>query len=420
MSISKSRDSIVKSSYAELYGHILDGIENKKSIMIWGDPGIGKTSIIRYIAKLLDYHLELIILSSKSQYDVAGMPINVGKDDIADNVVEYSMASFLYNSKKIFKEHKKNTIFLFDEINTADRFTLAPAYQFLQERGIGDDKFHENDIIIASGNYDDTGGLTEKMPLPLAGRVKHIYLEVSADDWINIYASRNNIHPLIISFFQKPDNNCHFMNFDYEALNASACKSFASPRTLDALSDDLYTLFRNKKSLTCGDEHIDGVRKSIREYLMDSFIGQVNDQEYASKIYNNDYMLAMIQSHIGIDAGNAFYEWAVLGSKLPPVEDFFNGVLDEDKLVKDIGDGLNDLFYIFSNSACTYLKRESEKGSDVSEKLNKYIAFIKDNFSELNFTYAAVILVMVVYKIKFNHSKVNEIDSMFRAYKKVA
>ena len=120
MSISKSRDSIVKSSYAELYGHILDGIENKKSIMIWGDPGIGKTSIIRYIAKLLDYHLELIILSSKSQYDVAGMPINVGKNEIADNVVEYSMASFLYNSKRVFKEHKKNTIFLFDEINTAE------------------------------------------------------------------------------------------------------------------------------------------------------------------------------------------------------------------------------------------------------------------------------------------------------------
>lgn len=421
MSKEISRDLIVKSSYAELYNHILDGIENKKSIMIWGDPGIGKTSIAYHISELLKYNLELVILSSKTQYDVAGMPINVDGDDIAENIVKYSMPEFIYNSRKVFKETGKHTVFLFDEINTADRFTLAPAYQYLQERGVGNDKFHDNDIVIASGNYDNTGGLTEKMPLPLANRVKHIYLEVKAEDWIKIYASKNNIHPLIVSFYQKAEHNRFFMNFNYEELNASECKSFASPRSIESMSDDLYTYFRNVKGENSTDNrsNIDFVRSKVKDYLIEDYYESRNSSSYNSIVYNESYLLALIQSHIGIEAGFKFYEWVELGSKLPSAEDFLDNKIDDKNLVADLGDGLNDVFYIFANSICIHLKSIERSGGDPTKYLNRYVSFIDDNFGEVNFSYAVVVLIMIIYKIKFNHDTVNNIDRMFEVYKKV-
>lgn len=418
MSLNISDNQIVKSSYAQLYLHILDAIENKKSVMIWGHPGIGKTSIIRHISKLMDYHLEMILLSTKTQYDVAGMAVNVAKDDIADNVVSYSMASFLYNSRKVFKETGKNTVFLFDEINTAERFTLAPAYQFLQDRSVDGDKFHENDIVIASGNYEDTGGLTEKMPLPLANRVKHIYLEVTADEWIKIYAVHNNIHPLIISFLSNDANKKHFMNFDYEKLNASQCKSFASTRSLESLSDDLYTYYRNVAGEFNDNVELGRVRATVKDYLTVALYGEMSDSKYIKTMYTDDYLIGLIQSHIGVEAGADFYEWVKLGVLLPSPIDFLSGTISEAETLKLINSN-EDMIYIFANNICIYLKSLKDGDTNKSKYINKYIKFIDDNFGKSIYSYCVVILIMCVYRIKFNYDEIDNIDYIFEIYSKI-
>ena len=189
-------------------------IEAKLPTFIWGSPGIGKSSIVKQIAK--DKGLEFIDLrlSLLDPTDLKGIPFFDNKN----NEAVWALPNFLP------KDNKSCGILFLDEINTAPPSVQAAAYQLVLDRRVGDYELPDGWAIVAAGNKESDRGVVYRMPPPLANRFVHLDMEVNFQDWKS-WAYQNGIEPSIIAFLNY--DNSKLFNFD----PANNEKSFATPRS---------------------------------------------------------------------------------------------------------------------------------------------------------------------------------------------
>ena len=189
-------------------------IDRKLPVFIWGAPGIGKSSIVKQIAK--DKKLEFIDLrlSLLDPTDLKGIPFF--NAETKEGV--WAKPSFLPSL-----EGSKGILFL-DEINTAPPAVQASAYQLILDRRVGEYELPEGWSIIAAGNRENDRGVVYKMPPPLANRFVHFEMEVDFSDW-KAWAYSVKIDSSIIAYLAYDKS----MLFTFDANSNE--KSFATPRS---------------------------------------------------------------------------------------------------------------------------------------------------------------------------------------------
>jgi hypothetical protein len=189
-------------------------IESQIPVFVWGSPGIGKSSIIKQIAK--DKGLEFVDLrlSLLDPTDLKGIPFF----DKENNEAVWASPNFL---PKV--PNSKGILFL-DEINTAPPSVQASAYQLVLDRKVGDYELPKGWSIVAAGNNESDRGVVYRMPPPLANRFVHLSMEVSFEDWKS-WAYANEIDSSIIAFLHYDSTKL----FDFDPSKNQ--KSFPTPRS---------------------------------------------------------------------------------------------------------------------------------------------------------------------------------------------
>ncbi len=189
-------------------------IIKKLPVFIWGAPGIGKSSIVKQIAKSQNLEFIDLRLSLLDPTDLKGIPFF--NADTKEGV--WAKPSFLPSV-----EGSKGILFL-DEINTAPPAVQASAYQLVLDRKVGEYELPEGWSIVAAGNRENDRGVVYKMPPPLANRFVHFEMEVDFNDWKS-WAYSVNIQSSIIAYLAYDKS----MLFTFDA--SSNEKSFATPRS---------------------------------------------------------------------------------------------------------------------------------------------------------------------------------------------
>lgn len=144
--------------------------------IVWGAPGIGKTSAIYSIADGLGLHAECIIASLREPSDFAGLPIVAGQ-----RVVLAPPAW----AERIVARHEEGgaSILFFDEISTAPPATQAALLRVVLERQVGDLKLPDDTAIVAAANPAEMAAGGWDLSAPLANRFCHITAGVDAGAW---------------------------------------------------------------------------------------------------------------------------------------------------------------------------------------------------------------------------------------------
>jgi hypothetical protein len=199
-------------------------IVQKLPVFIWGAPGIGKSSIVKAIAKENDLSFLDVRLSLLDPTDLKGIPFFNAKT----NEGVWAKPSFLPSDP-----HSKGILFL-DEINAAPPAVQASAYQLILDRKIGEYELPQGWSIIAAGNRESDRGVVYKMPPPLANRFVHFEMEVDFEDWKQ-WAYQNRTDSSIIAYLSYDKT----MLFTFDALSKE--KSFATPRSWDYVNTILKT-----------------------------------------------------------------------------------------------------------------------------------------------------------------------------------
>ncbi|MBN2825782.1 MAG: MoxR family ATPase [Campylobacterales bacterium] len=190
-------------------------IDQKLPVFIWGAPGIGKSSIVKAIAKEQEMEFIDLRLSLLDPTDLKGIPFF----DSSTNEGVWAKPSFLPKS-----DNQSKGILFLDEINSAPPAVQASAYQLVLDRKVGEYELPKGWSIVAAGNRENDRGVVYRMPPPLANRFVHFEMEVDFEDW-KAWAYSQGIEASIIAFLQYDPSQ--LFNFDPTTNQ----KSFASPRS---------------------------------------------------------------------------------------------------------------------------------------------------------------------------------------------
>jgi hypothetical protein len=197
-------------------------MNTNRAMFLWGQPGVGKSSVISQVAETHGRKVIDVRLSQLESVDLRGMP----QIDKKTDRVHWISPEFLP------RETDGPTILLLDEMNSGLPSTQAAAYQLVLDRRLGSYKVPDNCAIIAAGNRETDRGVTYTMPAPLANRFIHIDFEVNFQDWQK-WAITTGIRSEVTSF----------LNFRPGLLNDfdPDKKAFPTPRSWQFVSDTMTT-----------------------------------------------------------------------------------------------------------------------------------------------------------------------------------
>ena len=198
------------------------GVEMAEPIMLWGPPGVGKSEGVYQACQKANGLLVDIRLSQYDSVDLRGIPV-----PSEGLTVWHAPSTLPFKGNANFEEAASKPIFLFlDEINAAAPAVAAVAYQLINDRAVGEHKLMDNVTVIAAGNRESDGGVTNRMPTPLANRFTHIEVDADPDSWCE-WAQANGLDPMGIAFIQWQKSKL----LVFKREQAIKDKAFATPRT---------------------------------------------------------------------------------------------------------------------------------------------------------------------------------------------
>ena len=144
---------------SEFLGKIVDN-NIDASLMIWGAPGIGKSSVVENVAKTRGLELIDLRISQLAPTDLIGIPVPT--DDKA-----------YWYPPEFLPTEGKGILFL-DEINMAPPAVQGIAQQLILDRKVGSYQVPDGWFIWSAGNRKEDYAAVFDMPAPLANRFMHV------------------------------------------------------------------------------------------------------------------------------------------------------------------------------------------------------------------------------------------------------
>jgi len=206
---------------------------NRKPIILWGAPGIGKSAIIQALPARLaeltinEYSLIDLRLSQLMPEDLRGVP------SIVDGRTTWNIPTGLPQAHT----HGTHGILFLDEIFLASASIQAAAYQLLQDRCIGDYVLPDGWVVLAASNRpEDKAGLGGSFNAAIANRFAcHFDIIADVDAWIN-WAAGADVVPDMIAFLQFRQELLHQYP---DGGIPKGTVAYATPRSWSAASDIL-------------------------------------------------------------------------------------------------------------------------------------------------------------------------------------
>lgn len=159
----------------------------KLSTMIWGPPGIGKSSIVAQTAQAHDLEMIDLRLSQLAPTDLRGLPVA----DHNDGVSRWYPPEFLPRAGR--------GILFLDEVNLAPPAIQGIAQQLILDRRVGSYTVPDEWFIWAAGNRKEDRAAVFDMPAPLANRFLHLVVEPDFESF-KAYALAHGIHEHLLAF----------------------------------------------------------------------------------------------------------------------------------------------------------------------------------------------------------------------------
>ena len=155
------------------------------SLMLWGPPGIGKSSIVAEVARQHDLQLVDLRLSQLAPTDLRGLPV-------AENGVSR------WFPPEFLPTEGRGILFL-DEINMAPPAMQGIAQQLILDRQVGSYKVPDGWYIWAAGYRKADRAAVFEMPSALANRFIHLDLVPDLDSF-KAWGLRSGLSEQVLAF----------------------------------------------------------------------------------------------------------------------------------------------------------------------------------------------------------------------------
>ena len=202
------------------------GLGKKISTMLHGEPGIGKTQVAEALARYIGGPLYDVRLTTIEPSDLRGLPY-----------YDHEQKQTVWYRPEDLPRMGPAILFL-DELSAASPQLQPTVYGLLQERRVGQHKLPDDVMIIAAGNTVEDGAVAFELGTAIADRMVHLFVQASAEDWLNNYAIPAGLHPAVTAFIKtRPD----LLSNNRECLTQGKMIA-TTPRSWDRVSQILSTV----------------------------------------------------------------------------------------------------------------------------------------------------------------------------------
>ncbi len=194
-----------------------------RPVFIWGQPGIGKSSLVEEFAMQVGLDCQTLLGTQLAAEDLIGVPRIVGEGDKAKS---------RFCPPEAIARDEPYVLFL-DELNGASHEVQKAFYSLILDRRLGNYELHPQSVVIGAGNRSQDSAIVRPMSSALVNRLVHVHLVSSARDWLD-WARRNGVHPWVTDYIgQRPDH--------LAAAPPRHEEPFSTPRAWHMLSDLLHS-----------------------------------------------------------------------------------------------------------------------------------------------------------------------------------
>lgn len=155
------------------------------SVMIWGPPGVGKSSVVAQVAREGGLGFVDLRLAQLAPTDLRGLPVAEG------GVARWYPPEFLPT--------RGDGVLFLDELNMAPPTMQGLAQQLVLDRRVGSYVVPDGWFIWAAGNRKEDRAAVFDMPAPVANRFVHLEVGPHLESFRS-YAVARGIHERIVAF----------------------------------------------------------------------------------------------------------------------------------------------------------------------------------------------------------------------------
>ncbi len=143
--------------------------------LVLGDPGIGKSSLVRGIAAAAGIPCETVLGSIREPSDIAGLPVISGVGDVVLSAPAWARRLAV----------AQRGLLLLDELTTSSPALQAAMLAVALDRTVGDLVLPSGVWVVAGANPPDRAADGWELSPPLANRFCHIPFTPSVDEWLD-------------------------------------------------------------------------------------------------------------------------------------------------------------------------------------------------------------------------------------------
>jgi len=210
-------------------------IGTHNTILLRGQPGMGKSAILAAVAKLLpDYIPSYIDCSNLDLGDIA-MPV-VDRERMVTNYAPNARFN-------VSRDSTRPVLIMLDELTKAPRPVFNMLLPLVLERRLGDVPLPAGSIVFATGNLE-TDGVGDRIEAHAYNRMTVVdYRNPTAEEWIQ-WAASKDIHPSVLLFvYENPQVFDRYDSLSNEKENpyifnplTGNTRAFVSGRSLEKAS----------------------------------------------------------------------------------------------------------------------------------------------------------------------------------------
>lgn len=239
---------------------VLNAIKAKITPILWGEPGVGKTSLIEAITRMLGAREPVVVLGSgMDPSDVLGIP-TLGKDATGRPVVNITPPWWydeIMEQVRLFGV----AVLFFDEASNTVPAVQAPLLTVIQSRRVGPYKIPDEVLIIAAANPSNQAADGWLLSPPMANRLAHINYVPSIDDWFegmlvawnqdDVPAAEYTLRETIVGYLRQNDDEIQKIPETPEEAGLAwpSMRSWDNAARYVSLFDDAYTARKAMQSL---------------------------------------------------------------------------------------------------------------------------------------------------------------------------
>jgi hypothetical protein len=184
----------------------LIAVQTGSPILLWGEPGIGKTQQIMEFAKSVHRHIEVVLASIRDPTDFLGLPVVESVINHSSDHSTEGMSLKLRNDVKRVRYvppewalnlvDAKNGILFLDEVNTAPRAVQAALLRVVLDKVVGECQLPMDTWIMAAANPPELSAGGQDLPASFSNRFCHFNVDADQASWRDWLLGINRVHEI--------------------------------------------------------------------------------------------------------------------------------------------------------------------------------------------------------------------------------